>query len=356
MNEHLYALIIAGGRGTRFWPRSRRKLPKQCIALGTERTLIQQTVDRILPLVPAERILVVTSWDMAEAVIAQLPELPGENILVEPVGRNTAPAVGWGCMDIARRSAGENAVVAVLPSDHIIEREEDLLAVLSACAEAARATNALVTIGLEPSRPETGFGYLHCGGTLGEFEAHDFLRVERFVEKPDAATAAEYLASGDFLWNAGMFVFTVEAARDAFRQHLPKTWALLERLRYEPTDLAKLYPQMDATSIDYGIMERSRHVLTVRADLGWSDVGTWSALADHLPRIPGGRGVAEPVVSIDSTGNIVHAPDKVVALVGVEDLIVVDTGDALLVCHKDQSQRVREVLEVLEARELNEVL
>ena len=356
MKPPLYALIIAGGRGTRFWPKSRRKLPKQCIALGADRTLIQQTVDRIRPLVPPERILVVTSWDMAEAVISQLPELPGENILVEPVGRNTAPAVGWGCMDIARRSAGDNAVVAVLPSDHIISDEEELLSVLSSCAAAASATNALVTIGLQPTRAETGFGYLECGGTLGEFENHDFLRVQRFVEKPNAATAAEYLASGDHLWNAGMFVFTVEAARDAFRQHLPNTWALLERLRYEPGDLARLYPQMDATSIDYGIMERSRHVLTVRAELGWSDVGSWLALAEHLPRIPGGRGVADPVVSIDSSHNIVHAPGKVVALVGVEDLVVVDTGDALLVCTKEQSQRVREVIEVLEARELDELL
>ncbi|HJN73405.1 MAG TPA: sugar phosphate nucleotidyltransferase [Myxococcota bacterium] len=356
MNDHLYALVIAGGRGTRFWPRSRRRTPKQCIALGTERTLIQQTVDRIRPLLPAERILVVTSWDMAETVIAQLPELPGENFLVEPVGRNTAPAVGWGCMDIARRSVGETAVVAVLPSDHIIEDEEEFLGVLRACAAAARATNALVTIGLQPTRAETGYGYLRCGGTLGEFEAHDFLRVRRFVEKPNAATAAEYLASGDYLWNAGMFVFTVEAARDAFRQHLPKTWALLERLRYEPADLARLYPQMDAISIDYGIMERSRHVLTVRAELGWSDVGSWPALAEHLPRIAGGRGVADPIVAVDSSGNIVHAPGKVVALVGVEDLIVVDTGDALLVCRKDQAQRVREVIEVLEERDLNEVL
>lgn len=356
MTPPLYALIIAGGRGTRFWPRSRRKLPKQCIALGTERTLIQQTVDRIKPLVPPERILVVTSWDMAEAVIAQLPELPGENVLVEPVGRNTAPAVGWGCMDIARRAAGENAVVAVLPSDHIIADEEELLSVLGACAAAAAATNALVTIGLEPTRAETGFGYLKCGGMLGEFEAHDFLRVERFVEKPNAATAAEYLASDSYLWNAGMFVFTVEAARDAFRQHLPATWALLERLRYEPGDLGRLYPQMDATSIDYGIMERSRHVLTVRADLGWSDVGSWPALAEHLPAIPGGRGVADPVVAVDSSGNIVHAPGKVVALVGVSDLVVVDTGDALLVCDKEQAQRVREVLAVLEERGLDELL
>ena len=283
MDPELYVLIIAGGRGTRFWPRSRRKLPKQCISLDGHATLIQRTLKRVLPLVPAERVLVVTSADMALALFEQLPELPDGNILVEPVGMNTAPAVGWGAMEVAKRSEGANPVMCVLPSDHVIQDEEVLLTTLRAAAKAARATNALVTIGLEPLHPETAYGYLKCGEELGRWDDKPFARVERFVEKPDAETAARYLEDGHYLWNAGMFVFAVDAVRDSFRQHLPNTWAQLERLRHSPHRLEELYPKLDPISIDYGIMERAGHVLTIRADLGWSDVGSWDALREHLP-------------------------------------------------------------------------
>lgn len=343
MDPELYVLIIAGGRGTRFWPRSRRKLPKQCISLDGHATLIQRTLKRVLPLVPAEQVLVVTSADMALALFEQLPELPDGNILVEPVGMNTAPAVGWGAMEVAKRSEGSNPVMCVLPSDHVIQDEEVLLATLRAAAKAARATNALVTIGLEPLHPETAYGYLKCGEELGRWDDKPFARVERFVEKPDAETAARYLEDGHYLWNAGMFVFAVDAVRDSFRQHLPNTWAQLERLRHSPHRLEELYPKLDPISIDYGIMERAGHVLTVRADLGWSDVGSWDALREHLPAVEGGVGLARHTVALDATGNIVHAPGKLVALMGVDGLVVVDTGDVLLVCRSEDAQRVREL-------------
>lgn len=354
MAGELWALIIAGGRGTRFWPRSRRALPKQCMSLDGERTLIQNTVERIRPLIPPERIVVVTSAEMAPAIRKQLPELAVDNVLVEPVGRNTAPAIAWGCMEIAHQ--GSSPVVAVLPADHLIEDEDELLAVLDSCSAAAKATNALVTIGLNPSRPETGFGYLRCGGELGRFGNHAFRRVERFVEKPDRATAEKYVADGGYLWNAGMFVFTADALRDAFRQFLPKSWALLEELRHSPDKLAQLYPQLESTSIDYGIMERSPHVLTVPATLGWSDVGSWAAVEPHLPEVPGGRGLVQQSVGVDARGNVVHAPGKVVALLGVQDLVVVDTGDALLICRKDRAQDVRQVVDALEASDLDALL
>jgi mannose-1-phosphate guanylyltransferase len=343
MDPQLYVLIIAGGRGTRFWPRSRRAMPKQCISLDGPLTLIQQTVQRVLPMVPPERILVVTSADMALALFEQLPELPDGNILVEPVGMNTAPAVGWGAMEIAKRARGQNPVMCVLPSDHLIADEEELRGTLLAAAKAARATNALVTIGLEPTAPETGYGYLHCGEEQGRWGDRAFARVERFVEKPDAETARRYIVDGHFLWNAGMFVFTVDAIRDNFRQYLPNTWAQLERLRHSPSRLEELYPLLDAISIDYGIMERASHVLTVRVELGWSDVGSWTALKDHLPAIEGGVGVAKHSVALNARDNIVHAPGKLVALMGVEGLVVVDTGDVLLVCRAEDAQGVREL-------------
>ncbi|MCP4807518.1 MAG: mannose-1-phosphate guanylyltransferase [Proteobacteria bacterium] len=354
MAGELWGLIIAGGRGTRFWPRSRRALPKQCMSLDGGRTLIQQTVDRIRPLIPPERIVIVTSAEMAPAIREQLPELAVDNVLVEPVGRNTAPAIAWGCMEIAHQ--GKAPVVAVLPSDHLIDDEPELLAVLASASKAARSTNALVTIGLTPTRPETGFGYLRCGGELGTFGDHAFHRVERFVEKPDEVTAAGYVADGRYLWNAGMFVFTADALRDAFRQFLPRSWALLEELRHSPHRLAELYPQMESTSIDYGIMERSPHVLTVPAQLGWSDVGSWAAIEPHLPPQDGGRGLVGNQVAVDASGNVVHAPGKLVALVGVDGLIVVDTGDALLICPKDRAQDVRRVVVALEAGDLGEFL
>ncbi len=343
MDSSLYVLIIAGGRGTRFWPRSRRAQPKQCVALDGGATLIQRTVARVVPLVTAERILVVTSADMASAVREQLVDLPEGNILVEPLGMNTAPAVAWGTMEVSRRAKGMNPVMIVLPSDHLINEEEELRQTLRAASKAARATNALVTIGIEPSRPETAFGYLRCGEELGRWEDRAFARVEHFVEKPDSATARSYLEDGHYLWNAGMFVFTVDAFRDQLRQWLPNTWAQLERLRHSPGELEAIYPRLDRISIDYGIMERASHVLTVRADLGWSDVGSWNALADHLPAIEGGVGTVHASVALDARDNIVHSPDKLVALLGVEGLVIVDTGDALLICRREDAQRVREL-------------
>lgn len=354
--SRLYVLIIAGGRGARFWPLSRRRRPKQCLTIDGGPTLIQRTVGRLLPIVPIEHILVVTSAEMADALREQLPALPPENLLVEPMARNTAPAIAWGAVEIGRRARGSNPVMAVLPSDHLIEREDELRDLLLDCAEAARATNALVTVGLEPHRPETGFGYLEVGGELGRWGDRAFLRVERFVEKPDIETATRFVTGGKHLWNAGMFVFTVEAVRDALREQLPHTWVLLEQLRHTPSLAPTLYQQLDAISFDHGVMEKARHVLTVRAELGWSDIGSWTALADHLPEHALGRANVRAGVAVNASNNVVFAPGKVVALVGVEDLVVVDTPDALLICRREDAQRLREVVERLEREGPDDVL
>ncbi|MCB9759177.1 MAG: NTP transferase domain-containing protein [Alphaproteobacteria bacterium] len=356
VQDDLFALIIAGGRGTRFWPWSRRARPKQCLSVDGGPTLIQQTLARITPLIPVERVLVVTSAEMAGPLAEQLPDLPPENLLVEPVGRNTAPAIGWGASEIARRAKGRNPVVAVLPSDHLITHEARFRAALLACAEAASQTNALVTVGIEPDRPETGFGYLEIGAEVGQWHGHPMRRVRRFVEKPDAETAARYVAGGQHLWNAGMFVFTAEAIRDAFRQHLPHTWAALERLRHSPERLNEIYPTLERTSIDYGIMERAPYVLTAPVDLGWSDLGSWAALAEHVPASPLGRARVDAAIAIGANDNLVIAPGKLVAMVGVHGLAVVDTGDALLICPLEQAQRVREVIDAMEREGLEDYL
>jgi mannose-1-phosphate guanylyltransferase len=344
----LVAVIMAGGRGSRFWPRSRKRLPKQCVALGGGRTLIQATVDRLEGLVPPERILVVTGQDMAQAVVEQLPEVPRENVLVEPRGRNTAPCIAWAAVEIARRFGGETVMV-VLPADHVIRDAPAFRAALAAGAQAARRTNGLFTLGIRPTRPETGFGYIHGGEALGDWEGRSFHHVRAFVEKPDVETAAAYVASGSYYWNAGMFVWTVDAIRDAFRAHMPATWGAMAKLEFDPGAFDSLWGAFEATSIDYGILEHAQNVYVLPTDFGWSDVGAWTALPEISEAVAGGWIEAADSVVIDAHENIVHAPNKLVALVGVEGLIVVDTEDALLITRREDAQRVREVIAKLES-------
>jgi len=344
--SELYALIIAGGRGTRFWPCSRRDRPKQCISIGGQEAILQQTINRLLPLVPAERIIVITGGDMVDAVRDVAQGIPEENLLVEPWGRNTAPCIGWGAVEIGRRST--NPTMAVFPADHQIGDPEMFRSVVQGAADAARATNAIVTIGISPTRPETGFGYLEVGTEVGSWGGHTFHTVERFNEKPDPDTAQRYLEGQRHLWNAGMFVFTTDAIRDAYRAYLPRSAEALERIQYNPDSLKENWGELDATSIDYGILERSRHILTVPADFGWSDMGTWQAAAADMPRISGGRGVVAHIVAKDAKSNVVHAPHKLVALIGVSGLVVVDTEDALLVMDANQAQQVAEIVRRLD--------
>jgi len=339
----LYALIIAGGRGMRFWPQSRRHRPKQCISVVGENSLIRQTVDRLDPLIPPERTLVITGPDMVEAIRDQLPMLPTENILVEPTGRNTAPCIGLGAIEIQKR-AGNEAVMVVLPADHVITRPDVLRGALSAASLAATETKALVTLGICPTHAETGYGYLQKSeevGTWGEFQLH---RVSKFTEKPNAKVAHEYLHGGQHLWNAGMFVFTVEAILNAFQAHLPRSFEALQKIQKAPNNLNECWENMEATSIDFGIMERAEKILTVPVDPGWSDVGTWGAIAEFLPEVEGGKGLANHVISIDSEGCTIHAQGQVVALLGVEDLVIVRTDDAILVAKQDRVQDVRKIV------------
>jgi mannose-1-phosphate guanylyltransferase len=350
--EELYALVIAGGRGTRFWPVSRRANPKQCISFAGRTALLKQTVERLLPLIPIDRILVGTGREMEASVRQVLPKLPPENLLVEPWGRNTAPCIGWGAVEVGRRCP--DAVMAVFPSDHMIKDADELRTVVADAAKAAKATNSFVTLGITPTRPETGFGYLAIGPEVGTWGDTTFRTVSRFVEKPDPDTARAFVEGGEHLWNAGMFVFSVDGLRDAFRSYLPRSAEALERISQNPSSLEEEWGNLDATSVDYGIMERSRHILTVPCDLGWSDVGTWTAAAAEMPSVPGGRGIARAVVAKESRSCVVHAPNKVVVLIGMENVVVVDTPDALLVMDADRAQQVGDVVRTLEDGDLKE--
>ncbi len=351
----MMVLIMAGGRGTRFWPLSRRRLPKQCISLTSSRTLIQSTVDRLDGLVPPENILIATGNEMAPRIREQLPQIPGQNFLVEPRGRNTAPCIAWGAVEIGRRMGGET-VMAVLPADHLVKDEHLFRSSLSAAAQAASETNALVTLGISPTKPETGYGYLSVGGELGHWGGMPFHRVRKFIEKPDLNTATHYLENGGYLWNSGMFCWTVDAIRDAYREHLPSTWAAMAELTFEPNKLEELWSRFEATSVDYGVMERSPGVLTMPASFGWSDVGAWTALPDVVKQVDGGWILSHRSVSRNSHQNIVHVPEKLVALLGVNKLIVVDTPDVLMVASQNAAQDIGEILEELQQRNLEEYL
>lgn len=348
--KEIWAVLMAGGRGTRFWPASRHSRPKQLLSILGGSPLARQTLERLLPMVPADRILVVTGEDLGPALKALLPEIPPDNFLLEPEGRNTAPCIGWAALYLAKKAG--NAVMAVLPSDHLIADPEQFRRVLAAAADWARRGNHLVTLSIRPDRPETGFGYIEAGGRCGEARGLPVLQVLRFREKPDIATAERFLAMGTFFWNSGIFVWKASTLLEALSRYLPEVLQGLERMEdiREKGDAAaarQVFLDLPAISIDYGVLERSREVYTFLGDFGWNDVGSWASVYELSPKDPSGNAYTGETITLDARGCLVDAPGKLVALVGVENLILVDGGDALLVCRRDDAQRVREVVETL---------
>ncbi len=344
--EHAFAVVMAGGAGTRFWPLSRRARPKQLLPLAGEVSLLAATVRRIAPLVPPERVLVVTAAHLVEASRAELPRVPAENFLAEPAPRNTAPCVGWAAAVV--RARDPEGVLAVLAADHhVTDRAAYLASVETALA--AAASGALVTLGLRPTRAETGYGYLEVGEALGD-GSH---RALRFVEKPDRARAEAFVASGRFLWNSGQFFFRASAVLDAIDRHLPALAAGLSSMTLGSTEsIAAVFPTLPSISIDHGVMEKADGVRVVPADFGWSDVGSWTTAWELAGKDAAGNGVAgAEAVLLDAAGNYVRAPSgKIVALIGVEDLVVVDTEDALLVMPRSRAQDVKLAVEALGKR------
>lgn len=348
---------MAGGSGTRFWPLSRRHRPKQLLPLAAGRSLLRATVDRVLPLVGAQRIWVVTAAEMAGPTRAELPELPPENVLVEPEGRDTAACVGWAAWRLAAR--GDEAVMLVLPADHLVDGEP-LRAALQLGVQAARELGGLVTLGVRPHRPETGFGYLELGEEVRLVGGAGVWRVKRFVEKPPLAVAQAMLAQGGYAWNSGMFVWTVAAICSAIRTYLPELAKGLDALQAEAhrcgeeAALAQLYPQLPRVSIDHGVMEKAHPVWAVPADFAWSDVGSWQGLAEVLGDAQGVR--IGDVLSIDSEGAVLISEGPLVAALGVPGVVVVATRDAVLVLPREASQRVKEVVAELRRRGREELL
>lgn len=357
----MYVVIMAGGSGTRFWPLSRTRMPKQLMSVFGGKSMLQRTVERVLPLAP-ERILIVTNAAQAEESARQLGEYRDcpLDIIAEPVGRNTAPAIGLAAALIQRYDPG--ATMLVLPADHYIRNEGEFCRIATLAAAEAES-GALITLGIEPTRPETGYGYIEAEPqTAGNAQA-----VKRFVEKPDVARAAVFLAAGNFYWNSGMFVWKVAAIRRELARQMPALAAAMDTLQLSPTpwDLSGLQEQVDllygdlaSESIDYGVMERAEAVRVIPASFGWSDVGSWSALPEVMEADGDGNIAINTagLISLEAADSLVYGSGKLAALIGVRDLIVVDTADALLVCHRDRAQEVKKVVERLQQSERTEYL
>jgi mannose-1-phosphate guanylyltransferase len=356
MAPHIHAVILAGGSGTRFWPASRRRMPKQLLPLAGRagEPLIAATVRRIAPLVPAERVWVATGASLVEATAAALPGVPRSHVLAEPVPRNTAPCIAWASATIAR--ADPDAVVAVLPADHFISDEPAFRQVL-ARALAAAQEGWLTTVGIVPTRPETGYGYIEVGDAIAEGVS----AVVRFVEKPTRERAQAFVEGGRHLWNAGMFFYLAKTMQDAMAKHLPAVAAGIERIEAaaargdEARALAEIFPSLPAISIDHGVMERAEHIAVVPGSFGWNDVGSWEVAWEMAARDPQGNVAPEGTIAIDAKGNLVKdltrgAAQKRWALVGVHDLVIVETDDAVLVVPRSRVQEVRAVVDALEAR------
>ncbi len=349
-SSHLYALIMAGGRGTRFWPRSRKAHPKQVLPIAGEQSLVQQTVDRVARITTPERIFIITSESLRAEVVRQLPQVPKEQIIAEPLPRNTAPCIGLGAQLIRQRDP--EAVMGVFPADHAVGNATKFLSTVRRAYKAASA-NQLVVVGIPPRWAETGYGYLEFP-RRGANVAAGAMPISSFREKPDAATAQMYVQAGNYFWNSGMFFWKAEVFLDALNLHLPSTALQLESIsplgskRFD-RDLAEYFPLCENISVDYGVMEKSENVAGVVADdFGWSDVGSWQAVYELTDKDKLGNAVrAGRLLSIDSKGNYVDGA-KTIALVGVEDLVVVDTPDALLVVRRSLAHRVGDLVKHIE--------
>jgi len=352
------ALIMAGGRGERFWPKSRKSLPKQFLSLTNDgKTMIQLTVERILPLVALEDIYVATNKDYKDLVLEQLPGIPEENILCEPIGKNTAPCIGLGAIHISKKY--DDAIMMVLASDHLIKYNSMFINTLTSASTVAEEEENLVTIGITPDYPETGYGYIKFNSNSAYGQAYE---VERFVEKPSTELAKEYLASEEYLWNSGMFVWKISSILKNIQEFLPEMYTGLMNISQvigtskEDDVLVKEFTNFTSVSIDYGIMEKAKHIYILPGTFGWDDVGSWLAIERIQRTNELGNIVNGNIVTIDSRDCIIEGGKKLIAAVGLKNLVIVDTEDATLICDKQSTADIKKVLENLKICNRNEYI
>ena len=351
-----FAVVLAGGSGTRFWPLSREEYPKQLLKIFGDQTLIQATLSRIAPLIPANQIFIVTNPQQAEQIQFQFApaghgaSTTSPNFITEPTGRNTAAAIGLAAITLSKKDP--NGIMVVLSADHFIRNEKVLLENLCLGREIAEK-GYLVTIGAKPTRPETAYGYIQTGETLPHFQGAS--QVERFVEKPDREKASIYLESGNFYWNTGMFVWKVAVILEEINRYMPELAEGLKAISDGGTEtIEAIYARLPATSIDYGVLEKSNKLAVIKAEMGWEDVGSWNALDEILPKDDAGNIFTGNVVNVGCHDSIIYANNRVIAVVGLQDIVVADTDDATLICSKDRAQDVKKVVEILKTKKKEE--
>jgi mannose-1-phosphate guanylyltransferase len=369
---NFHPVILAGGRGTRFWPLSRQRRAKQLLALDGPHTMIQQTVSRLRPLALPKHFWVITNEHLRREVARQLPRLSKPQILAEPVGRNTAPAIGLAAFILLETDP--DAVIGLFPSDHVIGDERRYRAVLKSAVEIAASGENIVVLGIRPNRAETGYGYIEAGSPVrGQSGQDDALRVRRFTEKPDTSRVAEFVKAGNYFWNSGMFLWSARTLTNALLEHLPKTTSLLQRIAATfgtgtfAATFARLYPKCENISIDYAVLEprsakgeQDSHIICLPADFGWNDLGSWTALHEH--HVGKRRPQDDNLISghgsftLQAHGNYIHAPGKFVAALGISNLVVVETEDALLITTRERAQDVGKVVKYLDEKKLRNLV
>lgn len=350
----IHAVIMAGGQGTRLWPQSRYNNPKQLWEIFHGKSMLQNTVERLAPLIPPQRTLIITGEHLAEQICTQLPQVPSKNVIVEPMGRSTAPCVGLTALYID----DPDAYMAVLPSDHVIQQPDEFRRLLKIAVDVASEEEHLVTFGIRPTGPETGFGYIQ----RGEYVRDEVYTVREFTEKPDAPTARQFVDSGEYYWNSGMFVWKVSTLMTMIERYLPNLYQGLMTIKSalgtpdEPRVIEDVFEKIESVSIDYGIMEKAGTTYVVPGDFGWNDVGSWAAMPEVWETDQEGNTFQGTIMALDSHDTIAYNSDGLTALIGVENLIVVKAGNAVLVCAKDQAQRVRNMVAKLCENEMEEYL
>lgn len=360
MSKHLHAVILAGGRGTRFWPRSRRRTPKQLMSFGNGRTLLQQTVDRLGSLIPPSNVWIFTNQLLAKAVSRQLPEVPNSQIIAEPVQRNTAPCAGLAAELILAKDP--EAVLGVFPSDHAVLKAAAFRNVVRLAEQQARLGN-IVVLGIRPRWPETGYGYMEFAN-VPQMNPPRAVPVKQFREKPKMAVAQRYLRAKRFFWNSGMFFWKAAVIRDALRAHLPETSAVLSSIGKRACGksgsvtrvLNELYPSCQNISVDYAVLEKASNVVGIPCDIGWNDLGSWQAVYDLLPHDQNANVLRSQALLLDSDGLYVDVPGKIVGAVGVRNLVIVETGDALLIVPRERAQDVTRLVGEIEKAGREELL
>jgi mannose-1-phosphate guanylyltransferase len=350
-----YALIMAGGSGTRLWPRSRGGRPKQFLDLTGELTMLQEAQTRLLPVIPPERVLVATNAGYADVAAGQLAEVPADNILGEPRGRGTAAAIGLAAVHLRKRDP--EAIMAVLTADHLIKEQETFRQALEAAAEVA-SEGWLVTLGIKPEYAETGYGYIERGAPLPTANGFEAYRVARFIEKPDSARAEEFTRSEKYTWNSGMFVWRVERILEEMERHMPVLYEALVEIESSlgtpeaAETLHKVWQRIPNETIDYGIMEKAEQIAVMPVEIGWNDVGSWAAVYDVLPHDEQGNAVVGRHISPDTGRSLIFSPNRLVATIGLQDMVIVDTGDVLLICPRSRTQDVKQLVEMIRAQGL----